>query len=222
MKLNKEICYALIGTIITIITMQKVSFYENFFIIQDWVYQLILYGLSFLVTLVGVVLAALAILLSFFNKELNKKVRIEEIEQILKSFYFIAKMMGFLIVALIILYFLIISPYKKIDFCFFYILSFFYLFDFYYVVFYIIELVKNINMLFKIKYNYEKAEELEEKNNDTVSIFIQDFILKKMIDKKIITKKNMKKEMYEFVNKNCLNEDKKKKLKNNLDAYFDW
>lgn len=223
-KIEKEIKQAFRCSIISLIILLFISFYDIFILKQPQIEQLILYILSFFIALIGVVLGALALLVSFFSNKIVQAIKREHIKKILKSFYTIAKKMGYFIVAFICLYFVILSNCKVWPILIFYIFTFIYIYLFYYSIFYVIDLIRNINVLFDIKNGYEKIEQKANENNIEFLLFIQEYILKKMVETGNINLENMRQEM-EILIEDFYKEtetEKKEKIRKSLYSYFDW
>lgn len=223
-KIEKEIKQAFRCSIISLIILLFISFYDIFILKQPQIEQLILYILSFFIALIGVVLGALALLVSFFSNKIVQAIKKEHVKKILKSFYTIAKKMGYFIVAFICLYFILLSNCKVWSILIFYIFTFIYIYLFYYSIFYVIDLIRNINVLFDIKNGYEEIERKENENNTEFLLFIQEYILKKMVETGNINLENMKQEMESLIEDfyKETETEKKENIRKTLYSYFDW
>lgn len=223
-KFEKEHIQAFVCALISLAILLSISFHDIFISKQTQIEQLILYVLSFFIALIGVVLGALALLVSFFSSKIVEAIKKERVEKILKSFYIIAKNMGYFIVAFICLYFILLSNYQVFPALIFYIFTFIYIYLFYYSIFYVIDLIRNINILFDIKNGYEKIERKINENNTEFLLFIQEYILKKMVETGNINLKNMKQEMESLIEDfyKETETEKKENIRKALYNYFDW
>lgn len=224
-KIENEIILTSICTIIFMIILYRTRFYSHFFNIQDDIKQLILYSLSFLVTIIGVILAVHALLVTLFNRSIIKNIKEKDIKIVLDSFVVLIKMVIFNIFWLLILYFIVLSEKEIVNIYVFYLISIMTFWLFFYIIFIVEELVKNINKLFDIKNNCEKIEEIkiENENQDKKVLFlIQDYLLKKIITSNSITEFQLKTELYNLLNKLSISEEEKEKLKKYLDNYYNW
>lgn len=223
-KFEKEHIQAFVCALISLAILLSISFHDIFISKQTQIEQLILYVLSFFIALIGVVLGALALLVSFFSSKIVEAIKKERVEKILKSFYTIAKNMGYFIVAFIWLYFILLSNYQVFPALIFYIFTFIYIYFFYYSIFYVIDLIRNINILFDIKNGYEKIERKVNENNTEFLLFIQEYILKKMVETGNINLKNMKQEMESLIEDfyKETETEKKENIRKALYNYFDW
>ena len=157
-KIENEIILTSICTIIFMIILYRTRFYSHFFNIQDDIKQLILYSLSFLVTIIGVILAVHALLVTLFNRSIIKNIKEKDIKIVLDSFVVLIKMVIFNIFWLLILYFIVLSEKEIVNIYVFYLISIMTFWLFFYIIFIVEELVKNINKLFDIKNNCEERE----------------------------------------------------------------
>lgn len=224
-KIESEIVLTSVCTIIFTTILYFTEFYGHFLEVEGDIKQLILYSLSFLITLIGVILAVHTLLVTLFNKSVVENIKEESIKIILDSFVTLMKIIIFDILWLLILYFVILSKKEIIKVCMFYLIFIITFWLFFYIIFIIVELVKNINKLFNVKNDCEKIEEIRgriEKQEKDFLFLIQEYLLKKTVENNLINETQLKNELYKLIDEYSINQEEKEQLVEYVNNYYNW
>lgn len=185
---NYEIKASLIGVFIILIFLINMSFYNEFFNIQDSIISIILVIIGIVAGIIGAILTGLALLISFLSRETRERFGRSNVNKMLNWFRHIAEVSGIYLVFLFGLYIALIS--KKIliaPIFIFYLITILYIFGFIYILFYLVAVIRNIVSLFMSNMNFEEAENIEQENRLLVLTAQQEVIFNLLRNNELVT-----------------------------------
>ena len=198
-----EVKMAGIFTILFIILLHNIDFYDNFKEYQELIIALFPQLISPSIGLLGFSLSGIAIIVSFFKKsEIDCIDRINGsgvIKFILSEYSFLSENIAIQCVVLFTMYFLVSSNITQASFCVFWCIVFLEIYHVLFIIFYTVALVRNIIKLYEIKNIYENV--LDEKKgfwNEVNEVKI-DFIISTLIQNYNCALEDVVKSMIDFV-----------------------
>ena len=198
-----EVKSALFFTIIVFIVIYNLKVYDNFSIYQDAFKNIFIYIASALIGVIGLVFASVALVFTALDEKLLVKIKkyYPEIkyEDIFDNFKFISFNIGMEIILFFLLYLILHSDKELVNYYYFYLLVSIITYLFLFTVFYIVSLMGYCILIFKIKYTFEKIQQIGKTIFEETNELKIDYLLTKYIELSERNGENVLYELYDFV-----------------------
>lgn len=208
---EKEVQYATFFTILLVILLRYVDFYNNFEFFVSNLSSIYTCIIGAMIAILGFSLSGIAIIAGLFPSsiviEIDKENGAGTLKYLLSSYVFLAKNVAMQCIFLIAIYFATFSTKPKLSSCVFWILVALELYHICFVIFYTVSLVLNCVKLYEIKNIYERSMENKISMREKVTNIQIDFILSTLANICKMSPEKAIENLLEFVEKTNL-EDK--------------
>ncbi|MYL35541.1 hypothetical protein GLW08_11840 [Pontibacillus yanchengensis] len=212
---------SLIISILLVFAFYLFDMYGSFDTYVEVLQDITLNIIQALISLLGIIIAGVAIIFSALNKEVLATIKkinpTASIQTIFISFEFLAFNIGIGIMIFLLLHFSLYTSFELVPEIVFYILLSFFLYFFTFIIFYAISLISNIIRLFYITDTYSNINDYENSVHYEANEIRIDFILNSIM-KDRISKEEFIKQLFEFVERS--NSDNKEEVKKYFRDYY--
>ena len=221
-----EVKLSIISSIIFTIAMILLVRNNDVTNLTEVIKNLLLYIGAGLISMLGFIISGLAIASSTISNKMayniDKQGKFKNILSILFSFYYIGKVIGFLIVTYFICY-IFISIEIPINLFLYYIIGIFLAYGFFFTIFYSVSLLETCLNLFTLSYKYWRKYEIKE-NNSLLEEFNSariDALVNILYENKLIDNKEKFIDQVKCIVNDNYEENLKERLSKTIEEYYE-
>lgn len=224
LKNYKEFFISIFLSLVLLLVLNSINFYEHFELYQEALKNLSIYILSSLIGFLGIILAALGLFITIYDKntrfQLYAKHNYNPVNKIFKHFFTLSIFSGLLIFFLLLIYIILYSnePLVNKYFLYFIVLCFFFFIC--YLIVFTIDLIRISILSCDIVDKIEKKEQTKIATLKDLNSIRIEFLIKNYVDNNSLDKEHFLNKLNEFIDEYPLDKNEKEVLKNKLRVFY--